>query len=121
MHGHRHKNGAAPFVRYRKAAPENKQWHKRGKMCVRCGEQKRAKDDYDQTPKIAPRNAVDEKSEHKLLDYRRDRYGEHDDYDSLLDSVRSTEELDNILLARATSKKPLRHDIGEQDYWISEE
>ena len=115
MHGHRHKYGAAPFVRYRKAAPENKQWHKRGKMCVRCGEQKRAKRNADQTAKIASRYAIDEKSEHELLDYRRDRYGEHDDHDSLLDSVRSTEELDNILLARATSKKPLRKDIREQD------
>src|SRR5690242_11867799 len=115
MHGHWHKNGSAPFVRYGKGASENKQRHKRGKMCVRCREQKRTKDNADQTPKIAPHNAVDEKSEHKLLDYRRDRYGEHNDHDSLLDSLRSTEELDNILLARATSKKPLRNDIGEQD------
>src|SRR5262249_8585131 len=119
MHRHRHKNGAAPFVGNRKAASENKQWHKRRKMCVRCGEQKRAKGDADQTAKIASRHAIDEKSEHELLDYRRDRHCENDDHDSLLDGVRATEELDNVLLARATSKKSLRNHIREQDYWIS--
>src|SRR5437899_10425354 len=102
MHGHRHKNGAAPFVRYRKAAAENNQWHKRGKMCVRCGKQKRAKGDADQTAKIASRYAIDEKSEHELLDYRRDRYSEQYYHDSLLDSLRSTARPDKILLARAT-------------------
>src|SRR5947208_16408726 len=107
MHGHRDKDGTAPFVRNRETASQNEQWRERRQMCVRCREQQRAQCDAEQAAEITFEYTVKKKSKEKFLNHRRDCYGENDNQHSLLDRTRSTEKLDDVLLARATSEKPL--------------
>src|SRR5882724_3047051 len=88
-------------------------------MRVRCGEQQSAECDTQQTTEIALEYAVNKKSKKELLNHGRDCHGENDDHHSLLDSARSAKELDDVLLARAAPKKPLRYRVRQQDQWIS--
>jgi hypothetical protein len=111
MHCHRDKNRTAPFVRNRETTSQNEQWDKRGKVCVRCGEQERAERDTNEAAKIAFDDVVEEKSKQKFFNYRGDCYCENDDQDSLLERARAAEKLDDVLPARTASEKPLRNDV----------
>ena len=75
------------------------------------GEQQCADRDTNEAAKVAFHDVVEEKSEQKFFNYRRDCYRENDDHDSLLESGRATEKLDDVLPARTASEKPLRNDV----------
>ena len=78
---------------------------------MRRGEQQRAECDTEQAAEIALEYTVYKKSKKKFLEYRRDCHGENDDHYSLLNRARSAEKLDDVLLARAASEKPLRYGV----------
>lgn len=88
-------------------------------MRVRCREQQRAECDAQKAAEIALEYTVNEKSEKKLLNDRRDGHGENDDHHSLLNRARSAKKLDDVLPARAALEKPLRNGVRQQDQWIS--
>ena len=79
---------------------------------MRCGEQQRTERYTKEAAKIAFDYIVEEKSKQKFLNYGCDCYCENDDHDSLLDRARTAEKLDDVLLARTASEKPLRNDVG---------
>src|SRR5436190_4353582 len=87
-------------------------------MRVGCCKQQRAECDAQKTAEITLEYTVNKKSNKKLLNHRRDCYRENDDHHALLDRARSAEKFDDVLLARATSEKPLRDGVGQQDQWI---
>ena len=87
-------------------------------MRVCCCKQQRAECDAQKTAEITLEYTVNKKSKKKLLNHRRDCYRENDDHHALLDRARSAEKFDDVLLARATSEKPLRDGVGQQDQWI---
>src|SRR5262245_23924465 len=99
MHSHGNKNRTTPFIGNRETASQDKQRHKRGDVCMGSGEQQRAKYHPQETANIAFQNAIDEKAKNELLDDRCNRDREDNDHDSLADGARSTEELDDALLA----------------------
>ena len=89
-------------------------------MRVRRGEQQRAEYDPYEAAEITLEHAVKKKSKQKLLNHRCNCHCEHDDETPLLNRARAAEELDDVLLARAAPKEPLRDCVAQYDQRISE-
>ena len=88
-------------------------------MRVHGPKQERVKDESGEAADVSPQYSIDEKTKHKLFRHWRNRHGQDDNQDSLLDRVRAIEKFDNVLLARIAAQKTPGNSIGCQNQWIS--
>ena len=121
MHRHRHKDGATPFVGDGEATSENEERRERWQMRVDRGEEQRAHEDPHESPKIAAGHSVNKKTEDEFLGERRERNGEDDNKDPLIQRCRFTEHLHDGLSLRRTAQQPLRDDVGQKNQRIGSE
>src|SRR6266480_2810447 len=119
MHRHGDEDRTAPFVGNGETTSQDEQRRKRREMRVRGREKQCVDRDPEKTAEITFDYPVEEKSKQKFLYHGSDRHRENDDQNSLLDRGRRTEKLDDALLARTASEKPLRNGFAHEDQWIS--